>query len=151
MDIELDEDSKQQIHSELKSRSRCEGEQLVAIDEEGKIFSVDNNGELYYVATLDAPAIATVIDAGRRREKSTPVAVEEQDTRDTITVSSRDASVTSQTSVFPAVTSVTEQVTTHSDPKIRFLCGFSSIAESRKSKTTTTRTATTANGKMTKL
>ena len=71
MDSELDEDSKQQIHSKLKARSQCEGEQLVAIDEEGKLFSVDDDGELYYVATLDAPAIATVIDAGRRREKST--------------------------------------------------------------------------------
>ena len=113
MGIELDEDSKQRIHSELKTRSRSEGEQLVAIDEDGKLFSVDDDGELYYVATLDTPAIATVIEAGKRRELSTPVVVD-QDTRDSVTVSSRDASVTSQTSVLPAVTFVTEQVTTRS-------------------------------------
>ena len=115
MDIELDEDSKQRIHSELKARDRCEGEQLVAIDEEGKLFSVDDDGELYYVATLDAPAIATIIDAGRGREKLTQDVVE-QDTCDLITVSSCDASVTSQTSLLPPnVTFVTEQVTTCSD------------------------------------
>ena len=91
MNIELDEDSRQRIHSKLKVRRRSEGEQLVAIDEVGKLFSVDNDGELYYIAMLDAPAIATVIDAGRRREKSTPVVVE-QDTRDSITVSSLVAS-----------------------------------------------------------
>ena len=61
-------DSKQQIQSKLKASSRSEGEQLVAIDEEGKLFSVDDDGKLQYVATLDAPAIATVIDAGKRRE-----------------------------------------------------------------------------------
>ena len=112
MDSELDKDLKQRIHSELKASSRCKEEQLVAIDEVGKLFPVDNDGKLYYVATLDAPAIATVIDAGRRREKLTPVVVE-QDTRDSITVSSHDASVTSQTSVLPAVTFVTEQVASY--------------------------------------
>ena len=117
MDIELNEDSKQRIHSELKTRSRSEGEQLVAIDEDGKLFSVDNDGELYYVATLDAPAIATIIDAGKEREKSTQVVVE-QDTRDSITVTSRDASVTSQTSILSAVTFVTEQVTTRSESQV---------------------------------
>ena len=117
LDIELDEDSKQRIHSELKTRSRSEGEQLVAIDEDGKLFSVDNDGELYYVATFDAPAIATIIDAGKEREKLNQVVVE-QDTRDLITVSSRDASVTSQTSILSAVTFVTEQVTTRSGPQV---------------------------------
>ena len=117
MDSELDEDSKQQIHLELKARNLCEGEQLVAIDKEGKLFSVNDDGELYYIATLDAPAIVTVVDAGRRREKLTPVVVE-QDTRESITVSSRDASVTSQTSVLPAVTFVSEQVTTCSGSQV---------------------------------
>jgi len=100
LDIELDEDSKQRIHPELKANNRSEGEQLVAIDEDGKLFSVDDDGELYYVATLDAPAIATVINAGKRRELSTPVVVD-QDTLDLVTVSSRDASVASQTSLLP--------------------------------------------------
>ena len=119
MDIELDEDSKQQIYLELKASSRSEGEQLVAIDEVGKIFSVDDDGELYYVATLDAPAIATVIDAGKRRELSTPVVVD-QDTPDLVTVLSRDASVASQTSLLPPiVTFVTEQVTTCSDSQVQ--------------------------------
>ena len=44
LDSELDEDSNQRIHSELKARNRCEGEQLVAIDEEGNLFSVDDDG-----------------------------------------------------------------------------------------------------------
>ena len=81
MDIESDEDSKQRIHLELIARRRSEVEQLVAIDEVGKLFSVDNDDELYYVATLDAPAIATIIDAGKEREKSNQVVVE-QDTRE---------------------------------------------------------------------
>ena len=117
INIELEDDSKQQVRSELKTSNRSEVEQLVAIDEEGKLFSVDDDGELHYVATLDAPAIATVIDAGRRRETSTPVVVE-QDTRDLIIVSSCDESVTSQTSVLPEVTSVTKQVTTCPGSKV---------------------------------
>ena len=85
---------------------RAEGKQLkqrrtlVAINEEGKkLFSVYSVGKLHYVVTLDAPAIATVIDAGKRSEILTPV-VSEHDARDLVTVSSRDASMTSQTSVF---------------------------------------------------